>query len=122
MSISSSLNAGVSGLAANATRLATISDNIANSSTFGYKRVTTDFEGMVINQARGAGVYSAGGVRAHTSRVIDQRGALISTSHPLDIAIAGRGMLPVMPSVSVGSRTSDTPLMMTTTGAFRPDA
>ncbi len=37
MSISSSLNAGVAGLAANATRLATISDNIANSGTYGYK-------------------------------------------------------------------------------------
>ena len=30
MTISSSLNAGVAGLAANAARLATISDNIAN--------------------------------------------------------------------------------------------
>ena len=53
MSISSSLNAGVAGLAANATRLAGISDNIANSGTYGYKRVNTDFESMVINQARG---------------------------------------------------------------------
>ena len=55
MSISSSLNAGVAGLSANATRLATISDNIANSGTYGYKRVSTDFENFVINQARGAG-------------------------------------------------------------------
>eukprot|EP00581_Thalassiosira_minuscula_P026371 CAMPEP_0184428834 /NCGR_PEP_ID=MMETSP0738-20130409/220108_1 /TAXON_ID=385413 /ORGANISM="Thalassiosira miniscula, Strain CCMP1093" /LENGTH=40 /DNA_ID= /DNA_START= /DNA_END= /DNA_ORIENTATION= len=39
MSISSSLNAGVAGLNANATRLATISDNIANSATYGYRRV-----------------------------------------------------------------------------------
>ena len=53
MSISSSLNAGVAGLNANATRLATISDNIANSSTYGYKRASADFESMVISQARG---------------------------------------------------------------------
>ena len=33
MGISSSLNAGVSGLNANANKLATISDNIANSQT-----------------------------------------------------------------------------------------
>lgn len=122
MSISSSLNAGVAGLAANATRLATISDNIANSGTYGYKRMITDFEGMVINQARGAGLYSAGGVRAATTRLIDQRGALVSTSNPTDIAIAGRGMLPVVPSVSLGSMSGDKPMMMTTTGSFRTDA
>lgn len=121
MSISSSLNAGVAGLAANATRLATISDNISNSGTFGYKRVIADFEGMVINQARGAGVYSAGGVRASTARLIDQRGTLVPTSNPTDLAISGRGMLPVVPSASIDNKFGDQPMMMTTTGSFRTD-
>lgn len=122
MSISSSLNAGVAGLAANATRLATIADNISNSGTFGYKRAIADFESMVINQARGAGVYSAGGVRAATARVIDERGALVSTSNAMDLAVAGRGMLPVIPSVAMNNGTmGDQPMMMTTTGAFRTD-
>lgn len=122
MSISSSLNAGVAGLSANATRLATISDNIANSSTFGYKRASTDFENFVINQARGAGTYSAGGVRASTTRLIDEHGALVATSNALDLAVAGRGMLPVTTAVSLNGSTGVQPLMMTTTGAFRPDA
>ena len=61
MTISSSLNASVAGLAANARRLATISDNIANSATNGYRRVETDFHSMVI--ANKGGTYSAGGVR-----------------------------------------------------------
>lgn len=122
MSISSSLNAGVAGLAANATRLATISDNISNSGTFGYKRIIADFEGMVINQARGAGVYSAGGVRASTARLIDQRGTLVPTSNPTDLAISGRGMLPVVPSASIDNQFGDQPMMMTTTGSFRTDA
>lgn len=123
MSISSALNAGVAGLAANATRLASISDNIANSGTYGYKRVSTKFEGMVINQARGAGVYSAGGVRALTSRLIDERGGLVSSGNALDIAISGRGMLPVIQSVSLASLgNGDRPLLMTTTGSFRTDA
>ncbi len=121
MSISSSLNAGVAGLAANATRLATISDNIANSGTYGYKRAAAEFESMVINQSGGAGVYSAGGVRAETMRLIEERGALVSTSNALDLAVSRRGMLPVMPSVSVGSTSGDQPLMMTTTGSFRTD-
>lgn len=122
MSISSSLNAGVAGLAANATRLATISDNIANSGTYGYKRATTEFESMVINQARGAGVYSAGGVRASTTRLIEERGTLVSTSNSLDLAVSGRGMLPVIPSVTLDNQMGDQPLMMTTTGAFRTDS
>jgi len=122
MTISSSLNAGVAGLSANATRLATISDNIANSGTFGYRRASTEFESLVIGSNRGAGSYSAGGVRAVTSRVIDERGALVGTANALDLAVSGRGMLPVMPSVSVGATTGDQTLMMTTTGAFRTDA
>ncbi len=122
MSISSSLNAGVAGLNANATRLATISDNIANSGTYGYKRASADFQSMVISQARGAGTYSAGGVRAATTRLIEERGALVGTSNALDIAVSGRGMLPVTPSVSLGSTTGDMPMMMTTTGSFHADA
>lgn len=123
MSISSSLNAGVAGLSANATRLATISDNIANSSTFGYKRAAAEFESMVITNSRGAGTYSAGGVRASSHRLIEERGAIVGTSNALDLAISGRGMLPVIPSVSlneggIGSQ----PMMMTRTGAFRTDA
>lgn len=122
MSISSSLNSGVAGLAANATRLATISDNIANSSTFGYKRAEADFESLVITNTSGSGTYSAGGVRATTSRVIDQQGALVSTSNALDIAISGRGMLPVTTEVSLNSTTGDKPMMMTSTGSFHTDA
>ncbi|WP_104493839.1 flagellar hook protein FlgE [Paracoccus denitrificans] len=122
MSISSALSAGVSGLAANSTRLATISDNIANSGTYGYKRVDTSFESMVINQGRGGGLYTANGVRAATSRIVDERGNLVPTSHPLDIAISGRGMLPVIYSASLDSGTAtSSDLVMTRTGSFRTD-
>ena len=122
MTISSALNAGVAGLNANATRLATISDNIANSATYGYKRASTDFESMVITEAPGAGSYSAGGVRATTTRLINERGALVSTANALDIAIAGRGMLPVTQSAGLGATPGGNTLMMTTTGSFNPDA
>ena len=122
MTISSALSAGVAGLNANATKLATISDNIANSNTFGYKTASADFESLVISGVAGSGKYSAGGVRASTTRLIDERGPLISTSNPLDIAISGRGMLPVTTAVSLGATTGDTPMMMTTTGSFRTDA
>ncbi|WP_289043099.1 flagellar hook-basal body complex protein [uncultured Aliiroseovarius sp.] len=122
MTISSSLNAGVAGLNAHATKLATISDNIANSSTFGYKRATADFQNVVIGGVAGAGGYSAGGVRTTTHRIIDQNGPLVSTSNPLDIAIGGRGMLPVTQEVYADENPGDRPLMMTTTGSFRADS
>ncbi|WP_112872991.1 flagellar hook protein FlgE [Paracoccus endophyticus] len=122
MSISSSLNAGVAGLAANATRLAGIADNIANSGTFGYKRVNTEFEGMVVTAGPASGTYSAGGVRAISSRVVDEKGGLVTSANALDLATAGRGMLPVMPSVLLGAGLGDRPMMMTSTGSFRPDA
>ncbi|WP_395542569.1 flagellar hook protein FlgE [Neotabrizicola sp. sgz301269] len=122
MTISSALSAGVAGLNANATRLATISDNIANSGTYGYKRAMADFSSMVITNARGSGTYSAGGVRATAGRLIEEHGALVGTSHPLDIAVSGRGMLPVFPEVALGNSISDTPLRMTTTGSFRTDS
>ncbi|KQI69957.1 flagellar biosynthesis protein FlgE [Loktanella sp. 3ANDIMAR09] len=119
MTISSSLNAGVLGLSANATRLATISDNIANSQTYGYKRVEADFHSMVIGDQRG--IYTAGGVRATTTRLIDQRGSLVSTTNATDIAVRGRGMFPVTPAVSVGSADGNNPMMLQTTGSFRID-
>ena len=122
MTISSALSAGVAGLNANATRLATISDNIANSGTYGYKTASADFESLVISSAAGSGTYSAGGVRASTTRMIDERGPLISTSNAMDIAIGGRGMLPVTTAESLASTSGDRPMMMTTTGSFKTDS
>jgi len=120
MTISSSLNAGVAGLATNASRLATISDNIANSSTIGYKRLQTDFQSMV-NTSSG-GTYSAGGVRATTERMMSESGSLISTSNATDLAIRGEGFLPVVSETEVLATNSDPQMRLATTGSFEPDA
>ncbi len=66
MTISSSLSAGVAGLNANATGLPPFRQH-RHSGTYGYKRAAADFSNMVITNAKGAGVYSAGGVRASSS-------------------------------------------------------
>ena len=118
MSITSSLNAGVAGLNANAARLATISDNIANSGTYGYRRAETDFEALVIGGATSG--YVAGGVRASSSRLVDQGGALVGTSNALDLAVSGNGMLPVRDMSAL--QTGATSLLLTPTGAFMRDA
>ncbi|WP_022705956.1 flagellar hook protein FlgE [Paracoccus zeaxanthinifaciens] len=119
MSMSSAMNASVAGLSANSSRLGTISDNIANASTFGYKRVTTEFDSMVVGS--GAGLYTAGGVRASTQRIVDQEGAIVTSSSALDLAMSGRGMLPVT-SITDVTNGGTLGMMMTRTGSFAPDA
>jgi len=120
MTLSSSMNAGVSGLNVNASKLATISDNIANSKTFGYKRVDADFTAMTLGSR--AGSYVAGGTRVSTFRNISTQGSLITTANSMDIAIGGRGFLPVTPSSALADTSAALPLRLATTGSFRPDA
>ncbi len=120
MTLSSSMNAGVSGLNVNASRLATISDNIANSKTFGYKRVDADFTAMTLSGRTGS--YVAGGVRVASFRNISTQGSLITTANSMDIAIGGRGFLPVTPSSALADTSAALPLRLATTGSFRPDA
>ncbi len=120
MTLSSSMNAGVSGLNVNASKLATISDNIANSKTFGYKRVDADFTAMTLSGRTGS--YIAGGVRVASFRNISTQGSLITTANSMDIAIGGRGFLPVAPSSSLADTSTALPLRLATTGSFRPDA
>ena len=119
MSITSSLNAAVMGLNANSARLSTISDNIANSETNGYKRVDVEFSNMVIEQRNSA--YSAGGVRVDTFKDVSAVGSLISTGNATDIAVAGRGLIPVTTVQGVTQAASDRPLQLMPTGSFTAD-
>ncbi|MBO9708812.1 MAG: flagellar hook protein FlgE [Caulobacter sp.] len=90
MSINSAMLAGVSGLLANSSSLAAISDNIANVNTVGYKRTTANFSSMVTSQSA-SGTYSAGGVKSQTHQFISQQGLSQSTTSPLDLSISGSG-------------------------------
>jgi flagellar hook protein FlgE len=131
MGISSSMNAGVSGLNANANKLATISDNIANSQTYGYKRADVDFASMAVSDSRtpytagGGRWFTAGGVKTNAIWDIDAKGALASTANATDLAITGRGMLPVTTLFSmtnIGTAPSEPDFYMTSTGSFEADA
>ena len=90
MSIYSAMRAGVTGLNANASAMAVISDNIANLNTVGYKRSKSDFDALV-NSQNAATTYNAGGVIASTRRFIDLQGSLNQTNSPTDLAINGNG-------------------------------
>ena len=115
MSINSALLAGVSGLVANSSALAAISDNIANVNTTAYKRNQVDFSTMVTSQAV-KGEYSAGGVQGNNHAFISQQGLIQSASSATDLAISGDGFF-------VTSTSPTTPAsQFTRAGAFQPDA
>ncbi|MEO1470990.1 MAG: flagellar hook-basal body complex protein, partial [Pseudomonadota bacterium] len=120
MTLSSSLSAGVAGLQANASRVATISDNIANASTLGYKRADIDFEALLAPAA--ASSYTAGTVRSTVVRDIGAPGPIIASDSALDLAIAGEGFLPVTDASALGGAVNPVPFKMTTTGGFTRDA
>lgn len=121
MSISASMNAGVLGLAANASRLSAISDNIANAGTVGYKRAEVHFASLVTN-AGSRTQYSAGGVSSAVRLALTEKGALDATSVSTDIALNGRGFLPVVGAgdpASIDTARDET--VLTKAGSFRPD-
>jgi len=116
MTLSSSLSAGIAGLQSNSTRLAVISDNIANSSTKGYRRADVDFTSMVIPGNKTT--YSAGGVKALAYRDVSTPGAVIGTNNATDISVNGRGFLPVTESGAIGLPPAERPFMLAPTGSF----
>jgi flagellar hook protein FlgE len=119
MSINSAMLAGVSGLVANSSALAAISDNIANVNTVGYKRNQINFANVVTGQAV-RGRYSAGGVQGQPYQYVSQQGLLQTSSSPTDLAISGDGFF-VVTAKSQDLTVADT-RMFTRAGAFHVDA
>lgn len=93
MSLFGMMRTSVSGMAAQANRLAAISDNIANSSTNGYKRSSVEFSTYVLDNA--AGSYTSGSVNTEIRNEISRQGPLRPTSSETDLAINGRGFFVV---------------------------
>ena len=119
MSINSALLAGVSGLVANSSALAAISDNISNVNTTAYKRNQVDFSTLVTSQAV-KGEYSAGGVQGVTRQFVSQQGLIQSASSTTDLAISGDGFF-VVTQKGAGLTPADA-REFTRAGAFSPDA
>ncbi|MDE2361493.1 MAG: flagellar hook protein FlgE [Hyphomicrobiales bacterium] len=93
MSIFNAMITSVSGMTAQGNRLSTYAENIANSSTVGYKAASAQFETILGVQATHA--YSSGSVATTVRYGIDQQGALTATSSPTDLAINGQGFFVV---------------------------
>jgi flagellar hook protein FlgE len=118
MSINSAMQAGVSGLVANSSALAAISDNIANVNTVAYKRNDTSFETVVTGAAQ-RGQYNAGGVLASTRQQVSQQGLLAQTSSATDLGIQGNGFF-VTADKATGLTATDS-RVFTRAGSFEVD-
>jgi flagellar hook protein FlgE len=116
MSINSAIDSAISGMTGEAARLSSISSNVANSSTVGYKASETDFESMVLGS--GNGQSDAGGVTTKHWTDVSTAGQIQSTGVNTDIAINGQGFMVVSDSTSAGAGN----YYLTQAGSFRPDA
>ncbi|KAI1695126.1 flagella basal body rod protein [Ditylenchus destructor] len=87
------MRTGVSGMNAQANKLGTVGDNIANASTTGYKRASTSFSSLVLPSSSGS--YASGGVQSNVRYSISEQGNLSYTTSSTDLAIQGNGFFVV---------------------------
>lgn len=91
MSLYGVLRTGVSGMNAQSTKLGTIGDNIANTSTVGYKATSTAFSALILQSSNGA--YNSGAVETDVRQSVGTQGSLSYTTSGTDLAIQGEGFL-----------------------------
>jgi flagellar hook protein FlgE len=106
------MRTGVSGMSAQSNKLSTVSDNIANVNTTGYKRASTEFSSLILKS--GSGNYDSGAVETTVRYAISDPGNLSFTTSTTDLAVQGNGFFVVQdPS---GNN------FLTRAGAFVPDS
>jgi flagellar hook protein FlgE len=93
MSLYGMMRTGGSGMNAQANRLSTVADNIANTGTTGYKAASTEFSSLLLPSQ--SGNYNSGAVSTTVRNNISEQGALTYTSSPTDLAINGNGFFVV---------------------------
>ena len=96
MSVFSSLNTSVNGVIAQSTRIGIISENLANSTTTGYRRVDATFANIVSGKNDlSQSAFSPGGVGVSSRLTFGREGVIRGTSNNLDLAISGSGFFTV---------------------------
>ncbi|WP_353861619.1 flagellar hook protein FlgE [Azospirillum formosense] len=118
MSLFSAMRSGVSGMSAQSSRMAAISDNISNSATIGYKRAAVDFSTLMTSSGSTSN-YSAGGVRSNVHYEVLKDGTIQGTQSATDLAIEGRGFFVV--ADNAGNTGSSSGYALTRAGSFLPD-
>jgi len=119
------LNTSATGMHAQEQNVNTISNNISNVNTTGFKKERAEFEDLLYEQSIDKGARSSGdsqytigkqagsGARVTATRRIHTQGSIKITDNPFDVSIQGDGFFPVM----VGDK-----IRYTRDGSFGPDA
>lgn len=106
--MSSALWIAKTGLESQQTRMATISNNLANASTTGFKRDRAVFADLIYQNIVQVGAQSSAdtvnpsglnvgtGVRTVATEKLFTQGNIVQTGNSLDVAIQGRGFLQVL--------------------------
>jgi len=105
------LNTSVSGMLADSNWLSSISQNVANANTTGYKNAETEFSTLVDQVSTAA---AGGGVMTTTRNLNTLQGNVVSSSTATNLALQGSGFFVV--SDSSGAT------YLTRNGSFVPDA
>ncbi|SMH28658.1 flagellar hook protein FlgE [Azospirillum agricola] len=114
MSITSAMYSAMSGLTAQSKALASISSNIANSSTTGFKGTVTSFTSY-INKTTTVDE-QVGGVIASNTRNINRQGEIQSSATTTNMAINGEGFFVISDASANGA------IAFTRNGSFSADA
>jgi flagellar hook protein FlgE len=112
MSLYGVMRTGVSGMNAQSNKLSTVSDNIANVNTTGYKRASTEFSSLILKS--GSGNYDSGAVETTVRYAISDAGNYQFTTSATDLAVQGNGFFVV--------RDPNGNNFLTRAGAFVPDS
>jgi flagellar hook protein FlgE len=97
---------------AQSNKLSTVSDNIANVNTTGYKRASTEFSSLILKS--GSGNYDSGAVETTVRYAISDAGNYQFTTSATDLAVQGNGFFVVQDPNGNN--------FLTRAGAFVPDS
>ena len=115
MSLSGAINSAVSALSAQSTALALVSNNLANTSTTGYKTTSASFSSLLAGVGDAAS--ASGGVLATASANVSEQGLLTSSTVSTNMAISGNGFFTVASSLDDAGG-----LLYTRNGEFTVDS
>jgi flagellar hook protein FlgE len=114
MSLTGALSSAISALSAQSQSIAMVSDNLANSSTTGYKTTSASFSDLVTNASTSS--YSSGGVLVSGRSNINEQGLLTATGTSTNLAISGSGFF------AVSTSTDGQDVYYTRDGSFQTDS